>query len=163
MGWTIGKCCCCELKWGALIVAIVDMIMSAAVILETKYLAYYQSWLNFVKLEEHDHMGTLEIDYDAPSYYVWMVTLVIHFAHLVACVLVIVSVWMQIKKFVLAYLTIGIVRITYDLMFFIYVCVEVGAMAVTLLLIFAGFGVAIFFWFVAYSWFKMLGSSTRVD
>ncbi|XP_017001176.2 uncharacterized protein [Drosophila takahashii] len=162
MKCTAKKCCCCDLRWGALTIAIIDMIMAAAVVLETKYLTYYQGWW-IEDRNDPDNIGKFESNYYPSTYYAWMVTFVIHFAHLVACVLVILSVWVQLKKLVIAYLIIGSVRILYDLVFLIYVCVEVGAVVVTLLLILGGFGVAIYFWFVAYSWFKMLGGSTRAD
>ncbi|XP_017077164.1 uncharacterized protein LOC108111969 isoform X2 [Drosophila eugracilis] len=146
---TISKCCCCGVRWGAFVIAVLDMIMAATVVMETKYLAYYQGWF-----ESNDKPST---------YYCWMVTLVIHFAHLVACVVVIVSVWVQINKLVMAYLIIGIVRIVYDLVFFVYVCVEAGAVIITLLLILSGIGLAIYFWVVAYSWFKILSGSSPVN
>lgn len=103
MKCTIRKCCCWELRWGALIIALIDMIVTAAVVLETKCrcfnmisidliikcrtdLAYYEDWWI-----DHD-MGTFEVSYTS-TYYVWIITLVIHFAHLMFCVSVIGSVW----------------------------------------------------------------------
>uniref|UniRef100_A0A6P4FUQ1 Uncharacterized protein LOC108051330 isoform X1 n=1 Tax=Drosophila rhopaloa TaxID=1041015 RepID=A0A6P4FUQ1_DRORH len=126
-----------------------------------KYLTYYEDWEDQSIHDEPNN--NIENNYYGPTYYVWMLTFVIHSAHLVACVLVIVSVWVQIKKLVFAYLIIGIIRIIYDLIFLIYICIEVGAVIFTLLLILAGFGVAIYFWFVVYSWSKMLKGSSQVD
>ncbi|XP_032571609.1 uncharacterized protein LOC6608957 [Drosophila sechellia] len=156
MKCTIRKCCCWELRWGALIIVLVDMIVTAAVVLETKYLAYNEDWWI-----DHD-MGTLEVSCTS-TYYVWIITLVIHFAHLMSCVLVIGSVWVQSKNLVIGYLITGAIRIVYDLIFFIYVCVAIGSVILTLFLIIGGFGVAIYCWILAYSWFKMIESPNRVN
>ncbi|EDV56201.2 uncharacterized protein LOC6549355 [Drosophila erecta] len=154
MKCTIRKCCCCELRWGALTIALIDMIVVAAVVLETKYLAYYEDWCM-------DHNNeVLESSYNTLAYYIWIITLFVHFAHLMSCVLVIASVWVQTEKLPLAYLITGAIRIIYDFIFFIYVCVAIGAVILTLFLIVGGFGVAIYFWVVAYSWFKMIRSAT---
>ncbi|XP_017040809.1 uncharacterized protein LOC108087787 [Drosophila ficusphila] len=152
---TFRKCCCCDLKWGALIVAIIDMMMTAAVVLETKYLAYS------VKDDDiDDDMISFDV---GPNYFLWIGTLIIHFVHLVACVFVMISVWMQFKNLIIPYLIIGIIRFVYDSILLVYVCVELGPVYLTLLLILSGLGAAIFFWFVAYSWFKMLGESSSAN
>ncbi|EDW90654.1 uncharacterized protein LOC6529996 [Drosophila yakuba] len=152
MKCAIRKCCCCELRWGALIIALIDMIATAAVVLETKYLAYYEDWC----MDHNEEV--LESSYYFLAYYTWIIALFFHFAHLMSCVLVIASVWVQNKNLLIVYLITGAIRIIYDFIFFIYVCVAIGAMTLTLLLIGCGFGVAIYFWVVAYSWFKMIQS-----
>ncbi|KAH8252611.1 hypothetical protein KR032_000802 [Drosophila birchii] len=150
MGLPVFKdCCCLELKWGALIVAIVDLILAGAIGGLTVRLTASQ---NLVGLS-----GTGEI--------VWIVCLVVAIAHIVACILVIISVFKQNKNFVILYLITGLLRILIDIIFLIVLCVLyefnsiLGAAIILILCIVLG----CYFWLVIYSWFRMLGGSTPVD
>ncbi|XP_070139296.1 uncharacterized protein [Drosophila kikkawai] len=62
-------CCCCELKWGVLTVGIVDIILTLCL------------------------GGGNGSGYTGAARIVWFLALVIHVAHIVACVCVIVSVF----------------------------------------------------------------------
>ncbi|KAH8353958.1 hypothetical protein KR067_006194 [Drosophila pandora] len=98
------KCCCLELKWGALIVAIVDLIFcgSAAGHSASKY-----SRINLLNI-------------------LWYVAVLLHLAHIIACILVIVSVWVPKKEFPCVYLITALIRFIFDIIFVIFIIIEFG-------------------------------------
>uniref|UniRef100_A0A6P4FG37 Uncharacterized protein LOC108051330 isoform X2 n=1 Tax=Drosophila rhopaloa TaxID=1041015 RepID=A0A6P4FG37_DRORH len=139
---TIKKCCCCELKWGALIASIVDLILVAAVAFDCKHFASSGSAMEIV----------------------WIVILVIHIAHIVGCILVMVSICKPNKNLVICYLITGIIRFILDIIVLIYFIIKTEfEYVITICLILAGIGLAVYFWIIIYSWYKKLGGSTPVD
>ncbi|XP_020815652.1 uncharacterized protein LOC110189772 [Drosophila serrata] len=141
MGLPVFKdCCCLELKWGALIVAIIDLIFAGAAGGGGGSLS-----------------GTASI--------LWMVCLVIHVAHIVACILVIVSVFKPNKNFVVLYLITGLLRIIIDIVFLIYLCVayKFSSILVTAIILIISIVIGCYFWLVIYSWYRKLGGSTPAD
>nr|XP_016943497.1 uncharacterized protein LOC118876755 isoform X2 [Drosophila suzukii] len=130
------RCCCLELKWGALIAALGDWALTGAVVGMTSYLRLI----------------------------IWYVAILIHVAHIVGCILVVVSVFVPNKKFVMVYLITGIFRILFDIAFLIYCCVLLfNALVVAIIVTIIGILVAIYCWYVIFSWFKKLGGSAPGD
>ncbi|XP_017077165.1 uncharacterized protein LOC108111970 [Drosophila eugracilis] len=125
---TLKKCCCLELKWGALIVAIVDVLL----------------------------LGGVCGDLRGLGGVVWYVTVLVHLAHIIACILVMVSICVPNKKLVIVYLITGIIRIIFDIILLIYLAIE-GYVVLSIVIILIGVLLGIFFWWVIFSWYKMLG------
>ncbi|XP_037713574.1 uncharacterized protein LOC119549526 isoform X4 [Drosophila subpulchrella] len=133
------RCCCLELKWGALIAAIGDWALTGTVVGLTGYLRF-----------GHD--------------IIWYVAILIHIAHIVGCILVVVSVFVPNKKFVMVYLITGIIRILFDIAFLIYLCILVfNALVVAIIMTIIGIVLALYCWYVIFSWFRKLGGSAPVD
>ncbi|KAH8304134.1 hypothetical protein KR059_005302 [Drosophila kikkawai] len=142
-------CCCCELKWGVLTVGIVDIILTLCLGGGKTLLTPCQNLLGYT--------GAARI--------VWFLALVIHVAHIVACVCVIVSVFKPDKRLVIPYLITGICRAIIDTVFLILIClyVRIGDALFLIVIIVAIIVLGIYFWLVIYSWFRKLGGSTPAD
>ncbi|KAH8390202.1 hypothetical protein KR200_009693 [Drosophila serrata] len=151
MGLPVFKdCCCLELKWGALIVAIIDLIFAGAA-----------GGGGGGKLTVCNNLLALS----GTASILWMVCLVIHVAHIVACILVIVSVFKPNKNFVVLYLITGLLRIIIDIVFLIYLCVayKFSSILVTAIILIISIVIGCYFWLVIYSWYRKLGGSTPAD
>ncbi|XP_043644135.1 uncharacterized protein LOC122613814 [Drosophila teissieri] len=131
---TLKKCCCLKLKWGALIAALVDFILSA---------------------------GTLAVfgDSDEVMKYIWYAFALVLTIHIICIILVFVSLCVPNKKLVIPYLITGIIRIILEIIFFILVCIKKGDDVLVLVSIIIGIVILVILWFVIYSWYKMLGGS----
>ncbi|KAH8285631.1 hypothetical protein KR054_011840 [Drosophila jambulina] len=131
-------CYCLELKWGALIVAIVDLLFAGGV-------------------------GALAGN--STGEILWYACLAVHVVHIIACILVIVSVFVQNKNFVIVYLITGLIRVIMDICFLIAICclIEIGHIIFLLVIVVLQILLAVYFWFVIYSWYRMLGGSTPAD
>ncbi|XP_016957753.1 uncharacterized protein LOC108029761 isoform X2 [Drosophila biarmipes] len=128
------RCCCLELKWGALIAALVDWGLAGTLVGMTNSAA------------------------------MWYVAVAVHVAHVVGCILVVASVFVPNKKLVMVYLITGIIRILLDIAFVIYLCIEFFEnLLVAIIIGIIGLILAVYFWYVIFSWFKKLGGSAPVD
>ncbi|XP_030373164.1 uncharacterized protein LOC115623098 [Scaptodrosophila lebanonensis] len=137
---TLNKICCClELRLGALIVGIIDLILVGG-----GYRAMYYART----------AGDI----------IYFIGLVAVIAHFIACILVIVSYFKEKKIFPMVYLITQIVRLIIIAIGLIMILVNgytdwVGAeyYAWTAIII----GVSVYFWICIYSWFKALGGSVE--
>ncbi|XP_039484542.1 uncharacterized protein LOC120447156 [Drosophila santomea] len=136
---TIKKCFCLELKWGALIAALVDFIFAGSCVGCTTGYRDSDGGLNFV----------------------WYAVALVHIVHIIFTILVIVSVFVANKKLVIPYLITGIIRIILDVIFFIFVLID-GTDDVALVLIIINIVIADILWIVIFSWYKKLGGSADV-
>nr|XP_036669736.1 uncharacterized protein LOC118876755 isoform X1 [Drosophila suzukii] len=149
------RCCCLELKWGALIAALGDWALTGAVVGMTSCKSYFLTYL--LKTCPKPLFTDLRL-------IIWYVAILIHVAHIVGCILVVVSVFVPNKKFVMVYLITGIFRILFDIAFLIYCCVLLfNALVVAIIVTIIGILVAIYCWYVIFSWFKKLGGSAPGD
>ncbi|EDW47685.1 GM20303 [Drosophila sechellia] len=138
---TIKKCCCLELKWGALIAVVVDWLFAGAILGQTMYFK--------------DHDGGMNI--------VWFVVALVHIAHIVCIILVLVSLCVPNKKLVAPYLITAIIRVIIDIILFIFACIKLGDRDILgLVLIIIGIILAVILWIVVFSWYKKLGGSADI-
>ncbi|KAH8372834.1 hypothetical protein KR009_006115 [Drosophila setifemur] len=145
MGLPVFKdCCCLELKWGALIVAIVDLILGAV------YLRASNSCNSCSNL----------------PYIMWICAVVFNFAHFVGIILVIVAVFVPNKNLVICYLITGIIRFIFNICLMIYLVIKYGFSddpLISFIIILIYTGLAVYFWLVVYSYYRKLGGSTPAD
>ncbi|XP_037713573.1 uncharacterized protein LOC119549526 isoform X3 [Drosophila subpulchrella] len=127
------RCCCLELKWGALIAAIGDWALTGTVVGLTGCKSYLLTHL--LKTCPKPLFTDLRFGHDI----IWYVAILIHIAHIVGCILVVVSVFVPNKKFVMVYLITGIIRILFDIAFLIYLCILVfNALVVAIIMTIIG-------------------------
>ncbi|XP_043644134.1 uncharacterized protein LOC122613813 [Drosophila teissieri] len=138
---TVKKCFCLELKWGALIAALVDLIFAGSIVGYTDGFRDSDGGMNFV----------------------WYAVALVHIVHIIFIILVFVSLCVPNKKLVIPYLITGIIRIILDIIFFIFACIKMGDDdIVALVLIIIDIVLAVILWIVIYSWYKKLGGSADI-
>ncbi|EDW32289.1 GL10510 [Drosophila persimilis] len=92
----------------------------------------------------------LELKWGMHVNVVYYLSLIVSILHIVACVLLIVSIFEPKKELVILYLITGIIRVIVLIVGIIW-------------LICYGLVLTVYFWLCVYSWFKKLGGSTPVD
>ncbi|KAH8279410.1 uncharacterized protein [Drosophila bipectinata] len=140
---TFSSCCCLELKWGALIVAIVDLIFCGGA-------AGHASIIR-----TGDILNIL-----------WFLAVALHIAHIVACILVIVSVFVPKKEFPCIYLITALIRFIFDIILLIFIIIEFGFKGdtlITAIILIIYLVLTVYFWLVIYSWYRKLGGHTPAD
>ncbi|EDW90653.1 uncharacterized protein LOC6529995 isoform X2 [Drosophila yakuba] len=137
---TIKKCFCLELKWGALIAALFDLIFGGSCVGCTTRYRDSDGGLNFV----------------------WYAVALVHIVHIIFTILVIVSVFVANKKLIIPYLITGIIRIIMDFIFLIFVFIEDTDDVTSLVVIIINIVIADILWAVIFSWYKKLGGSVDV-
>ncbi|EDX06890.1 uncharacterized protein LOC6734276 [Drosophila simulans] len=132
---TIKKCCCLELKWGALIAVVVDFFFGSIVFFDA--------------------------DSERRSINIALYVLVlVYIAHIVCMILVLVSLCVPKKQLVAPYLITAIICVIVVVLFFIIVCIEMGELNIlSLVLIIIKIILAVFLWIVVFSWYKKLAGS----
>lgn len=161
---TVGKVCCCELKWGALIIAIIDLILTAGGVGPSMWM-------------KHDKTGEV----------FFYLCLIVYIAHIVACILMIISVFVNNKLLMILYLITQIIRIIFCIIIIIWVIIllltprskaeeaadiilerygnkyTTNDLIITLILGIVMLVLGIWFWIIGYSWYRNIGGSTPVD
>lgn len=120
-----------ELKWGMLIIAILDMILGLLGYLVSGQLSGDPVW-----------------KYIMPICY---------FAHFIGCILIIISIFLQKHELVICYLITGIIRLVFIIAILIIEIIrgydDIAMYLVEIIILVIG----IYFWICVYSWFDQLG------
>ncbi|XP_033250382.1 uncharacterized protein LOC117189359 [Drosophila miranda] len=137
--------CLLELKWGMLLIGIVELILC--------------SILGGVCRGMHVDV-------------VYYLSLIVSILHIVACVLLIVSIFEPKKGLVILYLITGIIRLIVLIVGIIWlICYGLGNKVhnyqpihtESIIVMIISLVLTVYFWLCVYSWFKKLGGSTPVD
>ncbi|XP_068147780.1 uncharacterized protein [Drosophila tropicalis] len=149
---TVNSVCCCELKWGVLTIAIIDLSVGKSNI--------YMYISTGMKSSESGEL-------------LFVVALIILIAHIVGSILLIVSVFAQNKMLVVCYVVTQLTRIVICILFVIWIIIKLAGneyygrskndLIITLFIFTAMLVLGIWFWIIAYSWFRKLGGRTPVD
>ncbi|KAM8711154.1 hypothetical protein ACLKA7_000310 [Drosophila subpalustris] len=127
--------CFLGLKWGILIIATVDTAICA--------------------------FGIYDADpQELMDYYLLAISIFV--AHLVASILIIVSVFKNNKFLILLYLITANVRLIYTSVTFVWHNVMYSLYTAHLILEYLILAISFYFWFCAYSWYKALSVSSTV-
>ncbi|KPU76225.1 uncharacterized protein Dana_GF26430 [Drosophila ananassae] len=141
---TLDKCCCCELRWGALIVGIMQFLQ----------FAYILGRAFIIETENDLQQLVLHI------------AITIQAVFLVTSVLIIVSVWVPKKQLPCIYIILTPIEIIAEGILLIYICTildldGVGKIVEKAFVWLACFFLEVYFWFVIYSWYKQLSSPAQ--
>ncbi|KPU76224.1 uncharacterized protein Dana_GF28142, isoform B [Drosophila ananassae] len=141
---TLDKCCCCEIRWGALIVGIMRFLVYAYVL---------------------GRVFIMETENDLQELGLYIV-ITIRTLFLASSILIIVSVWVPKKQLPCVYLILAPIEEFMEMIILIYICtkldfedVEGIVTKATVWIMFLALDV--YFWFVIYSWYKQIASPSQ--
>ncbi|XP_022228893.1 uncharacterized protein LOC111078499 [Drosophila obscura] len=137
--------CILELKWGMLLIGIVELILCACL------------------------AGICKGMHVEIIYYLSMI---ISLLHIIACIMLLISIGVPKKELVIPYVITGIIRfivllvgiiwlVVYGLTHKFYNYQPIHTESIIVMLI--SLIIAVYFWLCVYSWFKKLGGSTPID
>ncbi|EDV56200.1 uncharacterized protein LOC6549354 [Drosophila erecta] len=131
---TMNKCCCLQLRWGALIAVLVDLLFTGSVQMSDK---------------GSDILGIF-----------WYLGILVHVVHIVSIILVLVSLCVPNKKLVIPYLITAIICFIVDIIYLILLCIKADELNILALAINVIIKIlTIYLWFIVYSWYKKLEGS----